>query len=205
MMLQYLASFTGWFMFFLFIEQLGEVALAASNAARSIYMIALLPLWGFASASSSLVSYKIGRNEKDEVLSVVGKIGLLAFCSSLLIVSLLLIFQQSIVGFYTTQAAVIEAGLTIVNVIAIAGILLSFAFVLFNAVSGTGNTRFTLIAELCIITQYVLFAYIFIRLPNPTVARVWTVEIFYAAFMIIISAVYLFSGRWKRREYIVRS
>jgi putative MATE family efflux protein len=48
-MLQKFISMAAWLAFFLFIEKLGERALAVSNIIRSFYIILIIPMWGFGS------------------------------------------------------------------------------------------------------------------------------------------------------------
>ena len=74
MMMQNFISFTGWFFFFLFVEKMGEHSLAISNVIRSIYVVMLIPIWGFTSATNTLVSFLIGRERTREVIPVVIKI-----------------------------------------------------------------------------------------------------------------------------------
>ncbi len=45
-MLQNFLSLGVWFVFFLFVEKLGEQALAISNIIRSIYIVLMIPIWG---------------------------------------------------------------------------------------------------------------------------------------------------------------
>ena len=54
MMMQYMVSFIGWFFFFLFVEKMGEHDLAISNIIRSAYVILLIQIWGFSSATNTV-------------------------------------------------------------------------------------------------------------------------------------------------------
>ncbi len=72
-MLQFSVSFGGWFVFFLLVEKMGELQLAVSNIIRTYYMIVLLPLWGYASATNTLVSYKIGCSSINEIMPLLKK------------------------------------------------------------------------------------------------------------------------------------
>ena len=78
-MMQMFLSLAVWFVLFLFIEKLGESALAVSNIIRSILVVLLVPVWGFATATNTLVSYLIGNNRTDEVMGLIKKIVVLCF------------------------------------------------------------------------------------------------------------------------------
>ncbi len=73
-MMQNFFSMASWLAFFLFIEKLGESALAVSNIIRSFYVILMIPMWGFGSATNTLVSNLIGRGKQAEVMSLVMKV-----------------------------------------------------------------------------------------------------------------------------------
>jgi putative MATE family efflux protein len=93
-MFQYFLSFSAWFTFFMIIEQISETALAASNIARSYYMLLMIPVWGLSSATSSLVSNIIGQGRVDEVIPLLKKILLISVTANLIVV-------QSIIFFHT--------------------------------------------------------------------------------------------------------
>ncbi len=65
---------SAWFLFFVFIERMGEHELAISNIIRATYMILMTPIWGYASATNSMVSNLIGQGREDEVKGLVKKI-----------------------------------------------------------------------------------------------------------------------------------
>ena len=86
-MMQMFLSLAVWFVFFLFIEKLGERALAVSNIIRSILVVLLVPVWGFATATNTLVSFLIGDNRSDEVMSLLKKIMTLCFIGVTIVVA----------------------------------------------------------------------------------------------------------------------
>ena len=89
-----------WFFFFKLIEYKGEAALAVSHVIRSIYMILMIPLFGFSSVANSLVSNLIGEGREDMVLGVLWKV--IAICNVfiLLLVTAGGIFSDDIFQMY---------------------------------------------------------------------------------------------------------
>lgn len=195
-MLQNVFSFSVWFVFFLIIEKMGESALAISNIVRSVYVVLLIPIMGFASATNTLVSFVIGQNRSNEVLSLVRKIALVCTAGAAFLSAVCAFFPEIILSVYTNNASLISIGLPVLRVASVASVLLALANILFNGVSGTGKTKVSLIMELVILAFYLGLTYILAVVLEQPITIVWTVEIFYAAILSIASYVYLRSNRW---------
>ncbi len=195
-MLQNVFSFSVWFVFFLIIEKMGESALAISNIVRSVYVVLLIPIMGFASATNTLVSFVIGQNRSNEVLSLVRKIALICTAGAAFLSAVCAFFPEVILSVYTNNASLISIGLPVLRVVSVASVLLALANILFNGVSGTGKTRVSLIMELVILASYLGLTYLLAVVLEQPITIVWTVEIFYAAILSIASYVYLQSNRW---------
>jgi putative MATE family efflux protein len=200
MMMQNFISFTGWFFFFLFVEKMGEHSLAISNVIRSIYVVMLIPIWGFTSATNTLVSFLIGRDRNNEVISLVFKILKLCIVGVIGIVLINLLIPEKVVSIYTNNPVLIKDSLPALYVISIAAIFLTIGFVLFSGVSGTGMTKASFIIETFVILLYVLITYLLVNIENSKIEYVWTVEIFYGLIIGSISYLYLKYGKWKGKR-----
>ena len=66
-MVQSFVSLSTWFIFFVYIEHLGEESLAIANLARNISGLPFMMVIAFASAASSIVSNMIGAGQTDNV------------------------------------------------------------------------------------------------------------------------------------------
>lgn len=196
LMLQNFFSFSIWFVFFLIIEKMGELELAVSNIIRSIYVVLLIPIMGFATAANTLVSFVIGQGRSTEVLSLTWRIALVAAGFSAVLSVLCSLFPSAIIQVYTNELQVIEMALPIMHIITIASVMLAIAFVLFNGVSGTGKTNISLILEIGILVVYILATFVFAIPLKQTLTVVWTVEILYGVLLSIISFIYLRSNHW---------
>lgn len=196
MMIQQFISLSVWFVFFLFVEKIGEMALAVSNIIRSIYVIAMVPVWGFATATNTLVSYLIGMKRQDEVLSLIYKIAVLCFFGVLFIVSLGLFFPRMIMEIYTNQQELIELGIPVLYIVSVGALFLSVGFVLLNGVSGTGKTNVSLIIEIAVLAVYVVYTYMLIIVFKTDVTGAWTSELVYGLLLSLVSWGYLKTNRW---------
>jgi putative MATE family efflux protein len=196
-MFQNFLSLAVWFVFFVFVEQLGETQLAVSNIIRSVYVILMIPIWGFAAASSTLVSFLIGQGREQHVLPVIYKTAGLCFLMVSGFVLLIIFMPVGIVSLYTNDEALISASLPVLNVVSGTVICFGFAMVFFNGLSGTGKTNVTLIIELIVVAVYLIAAYLLTSVFKLSIARVWTVEYLYAVALFLLSFIYLKSGKWK--------
>ncbi len=197
LMFQTFLSFSGWFLFFMIIEHLGERALAVSNICRSIYMIMMIPLWGLCSACNTLVSNLIGEKRQDEVIPLIKKISLISLFITTCIVIFNLIIPRQIILVYTNDISLVREAVNVLYVISAALVLFSVAIVLFFGVSGTGNTRITFLFEIFTITAYLIIAYFLAIVFVAPVHYVWFVECFYFFVIGILSYIYLRSGKWR--------
>ena len=200
-MMQQFASLSVWFIFFLIIEKLGEASLAVSNIIRSVYVILMIPVWGFATATNALVSTAIGEDNQHDVMKITYKIATMTFTGVLLIVITGLIFPRIIMEVYTNDALLIELGIKVLKVVSLGALLISIGFIMFNAVSGTGKTNVSLAIELIVLALYLTYTSLLINYFHANVVEVWTAELVYGSLLSLFSWGYLKTGRWKGNRF----
>ena len=198
MMLQHFISLGTWLVFFLFVEQMGERPLAVSNIIRSFYIVLMIPIWGFASATNTLVSNAIGRNRKDEVLPLTLKTMVLCVSGVLALVLTGLLVPEFVLSIYTNSKLLIGEAIPVLNVVSGAAVLLGAGFILFSGVSGTGKTQVSLAIEILTIIFYLIAAYSLIFKWQSGIAMVWSTEFIYALSLGLLSLLYLRSGHWEK-------
>ncbi len=196
-MVQQFVSLSVWFVFFLFVEKLGKSSLAVSNIIRSIYVILMVPIWGYATASNSLVSFLIGQGESKQVMKLVYKIALLSIGSVLVIVLLSFGFAKDVLSIYTNDPVLIALGIPVFKVVSVGACLLSLGFVFLSGVSGTGKTNISLYVELLVLTLYIAYTYSVVEIFHGNVTLAWTAEWLYGSLISLISWAYLKTDRWK--------
>jgi putative MATE family efflux protein len=197
MMMQSFLSLSVWLVFFLFIEKLGEASLAVSNIIRSVFVILMMPIWGFATATNTLVSYLMGQDRAGEVMPLIRKIVGLTFLGVLLVVSFGLFFPRLVMEIYTNDQVLIEMGIPVLYIISLGALLLSAGFILFNGVSGTGKTNVSLTIEIIVLAIYLFYTYLQVYVFNGDIVETWTAEIFYGLLLALFSLIYLRSNRWR--------
>jgi putative MATE family efflux protein len=195
-MLQNFLSISSWFIFFMIIEKLGERELAISHIIRSIYMVLMIPLFGFSSATNTLVSNLIGQGNQGSVLTLVKRISLLSIACTAIVLLFNLFIPEQMIGFYTNDSSLIEETIKTLNVISGTMFSFSIAFILFNAVSGTGNTQTALLIEFITISIYLVATYYIAMVMHSSLPIVWCSEFIYFSLLGGLSFIYLKWGNW---------
>ena len=199
-MIQHTISISTWFIFFLYIEHLGERALAISNITRSVSGLLWVVLQAFSSTCSTLVSNIIGEGHQDKVMSLVKRIMKLAYGIISVMIILFCVFPEAIARIYTDIPDLISASVPALVVMCSSYFLAAGGQVFFLAVSGTGSTRTAFRLELIALAGYMIYCTIIIGWMKMDVAVCWTAEHVYSGMLLICSWWYLRSGRWKNRN-----
>ncbi|MDP4238325.1 MAG: MATE family efflux transporter [Bacteroidota bacterium] len=199
-MFQYFISISTWFMFFIFIERMGEKPLAVSNIGRSTYILLMIPGSALSTTVNTLVSNLIGAGRKEEVLPFIRRITGIALLIIVPLVLFTLFLPQLIARIYTDDAGLIAACIPVLRVISVAIVFCAVGGIIFSGVSGTGNTRTAFFIEFLTLFFYLSYVYYTSRIhPSPT-AVVWMSEYVYWILIGGLGYLYLQKGDWRKRE-----
>ena len=199
-MIQHTISISTWFIFFLYIEHLGERALAISNITRSISGLMWVVLSAFAATCSTLVSNMIGEGHTEKVMSLVKRILKLSYGILCIMITLICIFPEVIARIYTDIPDLIQASAPAIIVMTSSYLLNVGGQVFFQAVSGTGSTKTAFKLEMVALVVYMIYCTVIIGILKLDVAICWTAEHVYAVVLLLCSWIYMRSGRWKNRK-----
>lgn len=199
-MFQYFISISTWFMFFIFIERMGERPLAVTNIGRSMYILLMIPGSALATTVNTLVSNLIGAGRKEEVLPFIKRI---IGISLLIIVPMILVtfaFPTLFARIYTDDISLITACLPVMRVVSVAILFCAVGSIVFNGVSGTGNTRTAFFIEFLTLFFYISYVY-YTAIINPnSVAVVWMSEFVYWSIVGGLGYWYLLKGNWRKKK-----
>lgn len=199
-MIQNFLSLSTWFLFFLFIEHLGGRSLAIANIVRNVSGFLFVILIAFAATSSTLISNLIGAGHEKQVTSVIKKNIIICFAILTPIIILFCIFPETVISIYTDIVDLKKEAVPSLWVLCGAYIVLIPANILFQSISGTGNTKTAFILESCVLVVYVFYITYIILYLKASVAVGWTSEIVWGGLMFVSSLIYMRSGRWKRKK-----
>ena len=199
-MIQHTISISTWLIFFLYIEHLGERALAISNITRSVSGLIWVVLQAFSSTCSTLVSNIIGEGHQDKVPSLIKRILKLSYGIVSVMIILFCLFPEAIARIYTDIPDLITASVPAMVVMCSSYFLAVGGQVFFLAVSGTGSTKTAFRLELIALAVYMIYCTVIIGIMRLDVAICWTAEHVYSGALLICSWWYIRSGRWKNRS-----
>ena len=199
-MLQYFISLSTYFMLFVAVEHLGQRELAIANIVRSVYVVLLIPINALSTVTNTFVSNCIGAGHREEVIPVIRKITWITLSIVSLFVLLSCLSPSGILAIYTNDMTLVQASIPSLYVICGALVVASVANIVFNGVTGTGNTRSAFAIEIGTLVFYSLFIYVAgMRLYLP-VAVCFLSEFIYYVGLLVASAIYLKKASWQNKK-----
>lgn len=199
-MFQYFISVSTWFLFFIFIERMGERPLAATNIGRSLYVLLMVPGSALATTVNTLVSNLIGAGRKNDVVPFLNKMMGAVLLMVVPLMLLTFLFPESFAQIYSSDPGLISASVPVMKVVSVAMIFCALGNIIFNAVSGTGNTKTAFLIEFITLFFYLSYVYYTAILNPQTVAVVWMSEFVYWMIIGGIGYWYLLKGNWQKKE-----
>lgn len=199
-MVQQFASAGTWFFFFLAVEHLGEQSLAISNLVRSISAVIFLVVGAMGTTTNTLVSNMIGAGQSNQVMGTIGRTIRFCYLIVLPLMAFILAFPDLLLRIFTNNAELIAASIPSLRVMISAAVISVPAYILFNSISGTGNTRAAFIQEVITLTVYVVFIYVVAVYLRADVAICWLSEHVYAIILLALGFTYMRSGKWQNKK-----
>ena len=199
-MLQSFISISTWFVFFVSIEHLGERPLAITNIVRSISSLLFIIISSFASTASSLTGNLMGAGKPEEVMPLYKRITKMCYAFVLPLCVLIALFPSAVLHIYTDNNDLILSSILTLFVMLSSQILNVPSFILFNTVSGTGNTKSGLAIDLVALTLYTTYVILIIDVIKADVALCWTADHAYALFMFILAYIYMKKADWQKKR-----
>jgi multidrug resistance protein, MATE family len=192
-------SIVSWEYFFLLIDSHGEMALAVSNSMRNILGLAGIVTWAFGSTTNAMVSNIIGQGKQNQVWVLIGKMIRLSFGSAVVIAILINLFPEWLFSIYGQSGEFVAQAVPVVRVLSVAIVMMSFSVIFLNCVTGSGNSRVSLLIEIFAIVLYCLYIYLTLDKFFLSITYGWMSEWLYWVCLFIPSFLYMRSGKWKNK------
>lgn len=199
-MVQQFVAVSTWFMFFVAVEHLGERPLAVTTIVRSVSSLLFIIASSFATTSSSLVSNMMGAEQTWNVMSTVWRIVRMCYMLIVPLMAFIILFPKLVLMIYTDKPNLIDASVPALIVMASAYLIQTAAFIWFNTVSGTGNTRSAFALEMVAIATYALYVYVVVIHLRADVAWCWTTEHLYGIVMFTLAYLYMRKADWQSKK-----
>lgn len=194
---QHAISIISWEFFYILIEHHGERDLSISNTMRNIFGLFGMFSWALAATCSSMVSNIMGQGLQDRVPELILKIVKISMGIALVVCVLLNLFPQLFLSIYGQTDDWIAHAIPVVRIVSSALVLMSFSVICVSAITGTGNTRVSLLVEFITIVIYIVYVWLVLERLHLPITIGWMSEWLYWGSMFTISFIYLRSGKWK--------
>lgn len=199
MMIQYFLSCGTWFFFFIAVEHLGEHTLAQSNIVRQIASLLYLFVSAFATTGSSMVSNLMGAGQSEKVMPLCWRIVKMCSLCTLPLLIFAACFPGVIMHIYSDDWTLISAAIPSFMTMIFSYLFTIPGFVFFLAISGTGNTRASMLIEAGVLTAYVVFVWFTAMRLQADISTVWIAEVVYGVLMLTASYCYMRFARWREK------
>lgn len=191
LLFQGIVALSIWTVFFIWIEQMGGDNLTVSLNIRYIYFLAFVPIWGFAAATKTYIAQYFGAKRFDQLPIIQRRMQLLTVSFLLLTFHGAVLYPEALIRLVSDHSEHVTQSARILRVVSGSILIYGMGSVYFQTISGIGKTRITFLVE-CISTAfYIVSAYLFIKVWNWPIQRVWLVEYVYFITMGLASFTYL--------------
>jgi putative MATE family efflux protein len=195
---QFLIGSASWIFLARIVSQFGSAAMAGYTIALRVIVFTILPSWGMANASATLVGQNLGAGQPDRAEKSVWKTGFYNMIFLAIVMVLFLFLSSPILRFFTTDEIVIGYGVQCLQIVALGYLFYGYGMVISQSFNGAGDTKTPTILNLVgfWFFQIPLAYFLAIQIdfgPNGVYAAIAIAE----SAMAIAGIVIFRKGKWK--------
>ncbi len=179
LIIQHFISVFSWFMFFVFVEKIGQKALAISNVIRSVYVLLMAPLLAFSHSTVTIVGQIFGAKHFQNITQAVYRVIFLSALFTLPFSLWAFLFPESLLSIFTNQNDIIMEGVPVLKIVSFALMCFATTIPLLSALAGIGQTLKTLYIEIATLIFYTLANIFFVFVWKLQLSLVWCNEFVY--------------------------
>lgn len=176
-----------WLLFFVAIEHLGEVELAASNVVRSISMIFFVIVISFATTMISLTSNLLGAGHPEEIRPTGRRVIRLGYALGVPFILLAFSFSGLLLRLFTADTIVIKTAFAPFCVMLSTYLISVPSYAYINTVIGIGAIRAAFFIQVTNIAVYLAYLFLLTRLTGLPLAFYGTAEQLYVVVQLCLS------------------
>ncbi|MGV8095053.1 MAG: MATE family efflux transporter [Mangrovibacterium sp.] len=138
---QMIIAMTSWIFIMRILSEIGSEAVAGSTIALRIMMFTMLPAWGLANASATLVGQNLGAGNPDRAESAVWKAGTYNMIFLIAVAIVYFFFNRQLMGIFTDDHKVIAVGSEWLRILSFSFFVYGWWMVSVQAFNGAGDTK----------------------------------------------------------------
>lgn len=198
--LQFTIGTASWSVLVRVVAGFGSEAIAGYVIGLRIIMFVLLPAAGLSNAASTLVGQNLGANKPERAEASVWRAAYINATFLSFVGLVLFVCSRTIVGWFTTETAVLEYGANALHIVSLGFLFYGFGMVLEGAFNGAGDTWTpTYLNLLCFWVVEIPLAYVLSYHFGLGPSGVfWSITIAFSI-LAVLSATLFRRGKWKSK------
>lgn len=138
---QFLIATSSWVFLSRILAEFGSEVVAGYGLAIRVIMFTIMPAWGMSNAAATLVGQNLGAQQPDRAEKSVWKTGKYNAIFMGVISLTYLVLARAIMGWFSDDPAVIEAGALSLQIITAGYVFYAYGMVLIQSFNGAGDTK----------------------------------------------------------------
>jgi len=195
---QFLIGSASWIFLVRIMSDFGSATLAGYTIAIRVIVFAILPAWGMANASATLVGQNLGAGQPDRAEKSVWRAAFFNVIFLALITVLFFSLAGPILRIFSNDENVLTNGIQCLQIVSLGYIFYAYGMVINQSFNGAGDTRTPTIISLCGFWIFQIpLAYTLANLLNVGAAGVYAAISIAESAMAIVGIMIFRKGKWK--------
>lgn len=195
---QFLIGSASWIFLVRIMSDFGSAALAGYTIAIRVIVFAILPAWGMANASATLVGQNLGAGHPDRAEKSVWRTAFFNMIFLALITVLFFSLASPILRLFSTDENVLINGIQCLQIVSLGYIFYAYGMVINQSFNGAGDTRTpTIISLFGFWIFQIPLAYTLAKMPGVGAVGVYAAISIAESAMAIVGIMIFRRGKWK--------
>ena len=196
---QFIIGTSSWVFLMRIMSEFGSEVLAGYTISIRVMMFTFMPSWGMSNAAATLVGQNLGAGKPDRAEKSVWVTGKYNAIFMVIVSIVYLVFAPQILGFFSDESGVIQAGALALQVIAAGYVFYAYGMVVIQAFNGSGDTKTpTWINFIAFWLFQIPFAYLVALYFEVGPLGVFLAVVLAEALLAIIGMIMFKKGKWKQ-------
>jgi putative MATE family efflux protein len=140
-MMQFIIGSASWIFLVRIMSDFGSAAVAGYTIAIRLIVFAILPAWGMANASATLVGQNLGAQQPDRAEKSVWRSAFLNMIFLATVGVFFIAFAKPILGFFTADPEVLHHGIRCLQIVCLGYGFYAYGMVISQSFNGAGDTK----------------------------------------------------------------